>query len=356
MAAEKTMTILVVDDDETNRDLLVLILKANDYNIVTAEDGRKALTILKSQKIDLVLLDLMMPVIDGYQVLRLMSADIKLQKIPVIIITAVGKMESVKHCINLGAKDYLLKPYNQDVVRNRIAAILAFEKLYRTEQTLKEIIEEEKRLSIDLMEFAVPASLKLAKECDYNKLVEKIVLQAMSYCQAEAGILYTRTRNNTLKFEVVRNKPLNIALGGSTEKPCPYQPVLIMSDTTSNEPNNQFAITRAVHQKKQINLDMEEENSDDSLFTTRLFNEAETFRAITFLITPIINPSGYVIGILELINALDPINGLAIRFNRCQEAVINTFCQVCSVMIETNHLHQQVNTLSMKYLNQISEK
>jgi adenylate cyclase len=122
--------LLVVDDIEDNRYALTARLAREGYsNVVTAADGEQALELLSSKPFDLVLLDIMMPKVNGYQVLERMKADDKLRHIPVIMISAVDELDSVLHCIRLGAEDYLPKPFNPTLLRARVGACLERKRL-----------------------------------------------------------------------------------------------------------------------------------------------------------------------------------------------------------------------------------
>jgi adenylate cyclase len=119
--------ILVVDDDAANRDLLARRLAREGYEVRTATDGEAALAALApgaSAAVDLVLLDVMMPGLDGYEVLRRMKADPPLRDIPVLMISALDEVQSVVRCIELGAEDYLPKPFDPVLLRARIGACL----------------------------------------------------------------------------------------------------------------------------------------------------------------------------------------------------------------------------------------
>jgi adenylate cyclase len=122
---------LVVDDNEDNRYALTRRLAREGYgNVATAVDGRQALELLHSKPFDLVLLDIMMPNVNGYEVLAQMKQDDKLRHIPVIMISAVDDMESVIRCIELGAEDYLPKPFNPTLLRARVGASLERKQLH----------------------------------------------------------------------------------------------------------------------------------------------------------------------------------------------------------------------------------
>lgn len=116
--------VLVVDDSATNRDILTRRLQRAGHQSVAVENGRQALEILQTQPFDLVLLDVMMPEMDGYKVLQHIKADPAAQDIPVIMISALDELDSVVRCITLGAADYLLKPFNPVLLNARIGACL----------------------------------------------------------------------------------------------------------------------------------------------------------------------------------------------------------------------------------------
>jgi two-component system cell cycle response regulator len=116
--------ILVVDDSRTNRNLLARRLEQYGHTVTNAEHGREALSLMGTQSFDLVLLDVLMPELDGYQVLASMKQDTALHDIPVIMISAVDEIDSVVRCIELGAEDYLPKPFDPVLLRARINACL----------------------------------------------------------------------------------------------------------------------------------------------------------------------------------------------------------------------------------------
>ncbi len=116
--------ILVVDDNEMNRDVLSRRLERQGYAVAMAENGRQAMDAVRAQAFDLVLLDIMMPEMDGYAVLRQLKADETLRPIPVIMISALDELDSVVRCIEMGAEDYLSKPFNPTLLKARIGACL----------------------------------------------------------------------------------------------------------------------------------------------------------------------------------------------------------------------------------------
>lgn len=121
--------VLVVDDIEANRDVLTRRLERQGYQVAIAENGRQALERLRAETFDLVLLDIMMPEMDGYEVLQHLKADEVLRHIPVIMISALSELDSVVRCIEMGAEDYLPKPFNPILLKARIGACLEKKRL-----------------------------------------------------------------------------------------------------------------------------------------------------------------------------------------------------------------------------------
>ena len=129
----KTRTVpghlLVVDDNKVNRLLLSRSLEQQGHSVETAENGRQALEMLRSKPFDLVLLDIQMPEIDGYEVLSQLTSDLHLRDIAVIMTSALDELDSVVKCIEMGAEDYLTKPVNPVLLRARIGASLEKKRL-----------------------------------------------------------------------------------------------------------------------------------------------------------------------------------------------------------------------------------
>ncbi|HET7790808.1 MAG TPA: protein kinase [Gemmatimonadales bacterium] len=128
-AGAATSRILVVDDGAENREVLKRRLERSGHAVETAENGRRALEILRSSGFDLVLLDVLMPELDGFAVLEAIKSDPALRDIPVIMISALDEMPSIVRCIERGAEDYLHKPFDPVLLRARINASLEKKKL-----------------------------------------------------------------------------------------------------------------------------------------------------------------------------------------------------------------------------------
>jgi adenylate cyclase len=149
--------LLVVDDDEANRFTLERRLRRDGYEDVTlAPNGREALRLLGGRRFDLVLLDIMMPEMNGYEVLERMKADMALRSIPVIVVSAVDQIESAIRCIELGAEDYLGKPFDPVLLRARVRASLERKRLLDQEAHYLDRVEAEKRRGDELLNAILP--------------------------------------------------------------------------------------------------------------------------------------------------------------------------------------------------------
>ena len=147
--------ILVVDDNDSNRALLERQLGRQGHQVTGAAHGREALDLLAGQAFDLVLLDVIMPVMDGFAALCEMKRSPEIRHIPVIMISALDEIESVVRCIEAGAEDYLSKPFNPTLLKARIGACLDKKALRDSEQEHLRMIEEtQQRLGTELAEAA----------------------------------------------------------------------------------------------------------------------------------------------------------------------------------------------------------
>lgn len=121
--------VLIVDDNEMNREVLSRRLERQGYTFGVAEDGVQALELMRAQRFDVVLLDIMMPRMNGYQVLEAMNGDPVLRELPVIVVSAVSELDSIVRCVELGAEDYLFKPFNPVLLKARLTACLEKKRL-----------------------------------------------------------------------------------------------------------------------------------------------------------------------------------------------------------------------------------
>src|SRR2546430_12618058 len=152
--------ILIVDDNEDNRYTLQLMLETDGHErIASAAGGNEAIALIEKEKFSLILLDLMMPDLNGDEVLKVIKSDPDKRDISVIMISADTDVDKVSQCIELGADDYLPKPFNPTILRARIAAALRRHSLRALESEYVGKIESEKRHSENLLRNILPAEI-----------------------------------------------------------------------------------------------------------------------------------------------------------------------------------------------------
>ena len=152
-------SLLIVDDNELNRDLLLRRLEREGHEVVVASTGREALEILGNKTIDVVLLDIMMPEMNGYQLLQHLKSKDSLRHIPVIMLSALGEINHVIRCIEMGAEDYLPKPFNPVLLKARIQACLEKKRSRDREQAYLEQLRLERGKSERLLLNILPVSI-----------------------------------------------------------------------------------------------------------------------------------------------------------------------------------------------------
>ena len=172
--------LLVVDDNKVNRILLSRGLEKQGHKIDTAENGKQALEKLRADSFDLVLLDIEMPEMNGYQVLETCLQDPELRDIPIIMTSSLDEIDSVVKCVELGAEDYLNKPVNPILLRARVNASLEKKrlrdeqrKLFRTFAT-KEVADELLRSGFSLGGEYVNASVMFADIRSFTSIGEQL--------------------------------------------------------------------------------------------------------------------------------------------------------------------------------------
>lgn len=189
----KSATVLVVDDDPLNRMMLSMSLEAEGHLVREAADGREALDALAEHRIDVVLTDIEMPSMDGYELLRRRATDARLRTIPFIVISGVDEMESVITCITLGAEDYLPKPFDPVLLHARLDACL-----------------DRKRMTDELVEWNLRLGERVAEkvlEVERLNSLRRFVAPQIAEAIATGGdaILASHRREITVLFCDLRN-------------------------------------------------------------------------------------------------------------------------------------------------------
>lgn len=224
----KPARILIVDDSKVNRMLLARELEKQGHQFGLAENGKEALEKLSADDYDLILLDVEMPELDGYQTLENIKQDENLRHLPVIMVTAIDDMASTIRCIEMGAEDYLPKPFDPVLLRARVGASLEKKRLRDQEQAYLKALEREMEIGHNIQLSFLPselpqiegwevaASLKAAREVagDFYDIFETdgcICLVIGDVCDKGVGAaLFMTLFRSLLRFTVTARNMLGI--------------------------------------------------------------------------------------------------------------------------------------------------
>jgi adenylate cyclase len=214
--------VLIVDDNEDNRFTLSMRLEACGYeNIVTAENGREALEKMRQGPVDLVLLDIMMPELDGYGVLEELRTDTALRDIPVVMISALEDINSVVRCIELGATDYLTKPFNPALLKARVDNCIEKARYKAQEAAHLARIESEKRRADELLTTVLPRSIARALKLNSRLAPQRYEDVAVLFCDVVGFTAYSEKHPPETVFaelEALVDRFEEIAHGHGLEK------------------------------------------------------------------------------------------------------------------------------------------
>ncbi len=197
--AQYTGRLLVVDDDAINREMIARRLQRSGYTITMAENGRVALDLMKQRDFDLVLLDIIMPELDGFHTLEFIKADPKLRYLPVIMLTALDEVDSTVRCIEAGAEDYVPKPFNPVILHARINASLEKKRLRDQEQAYLAELQAERaksdRLLLNVLPKAIADRLKQGERTIVDSFREATVVFAdiVGFTSFSANMAPSRT-------------------------------------------------------------------------------------------------------------------------------------------------------------------
>jgi adenylate cyclase len=198
-AVQYSGDLLVVDDDAMNREMMARRLQRSGFNVTTAENGRVALEHLKRRSFDLVLLDIIMPELNGFHTLEFIKADPKIKHLPIIMLTALDDVESTVRCIEAGAEDYVPKPFNTVILHARINASLEKKRLRDQEQAYLAELQAERansdRLLLNVLPKAVADRLKQGERTIVDSFREATVVFAdlVGFTSFSANMAPSRT-------------------------------------------------------------------------------------------------------------------------------------------------------------------
>lgn len=332
MSKEFSGRVLIVDDNNLSRMMLSRAVREQGHQVETASDGKAALERLRTEGFDLVLLDVLMPEMDGYQVLESMMADAALRHVPVIMVSALEEMDSVIRCIEMGAQDYLPKPANPHLLQARISASLAKKHVHDLEVRYLQQIEREKKRADDLLNVVIPIGAALSGERDFGTLLDRILSEAMTFCSAAAGVLYLRTDDDHLRVVTARYQGLPNS--EAAVRTALAEPPLPLLHPETNEPDDRRLPARVAWTDRAINVPDSYNCPELDFSAIHRADRDTSYATVSILALPLRSGHGRVIGVVQLQNARDPATGAVTTFDAHLEQMVTSLSTLAAVALE----------------------
>jgi HD-GYP domain-containing protein (c-di-GMP phosphodiesterase class II) len=203
------------------------------------------------------------------------------------------------------------------------------------------------------LELVFKVGVALSAERNRDRLIEMILDEAKKLCNADGGTLYLRTENDEQRFAILRSDSLGMSLGGTTGKPIEL-PVIPMYDAETGKPNTKNVATYCAVHKRTINIPDAYHASGFDFSGTVSFDRRNNYRSKSFLTIPMVNHDGDVIGVLQLINARDPLTSAIVAFQEDDERIVSALASQAAVALENRQLLDQQKDLLESFIQAIA--
>jgi CheY-like chemotaxis protein len=340
--------VLVVDDNAANRDMLCRRLDRDGFDTICAEDGEQALAKARSSTPDVILLDIMMPVMDGNETLDRLKADADLRHIPVIMLTSLDETVSIVSCIERGAEDHLPKPFDPVLLRARLGACLEKKLLHDRERSYMTQIVAEKRRADGLLNVVIPLGVSLSATRDFNQMLASILDETCRFCGADGGILYLRDgASATLTPMLHRFDSLGVECAtppgeGSGLEATPLHPTGELL-----RPEAAAAVSGSA-----INLQDAHDCDDYDMSGVRSFDDRKSYDTRTVLAVPLRTPAEGIIGVLQLVNATHASENTIVTFSAAMQEMVVSLSLLAAVALANysreSRLREQIRALEIE--------
>ncbi len=225
---------------------------------------------------------------------------------------------------------------------------------HEAEKSISRELDKEHKRTHELLHVVIPIGVALSTEQDFNRLLEKIILEARSFCNADGGTLYLRTPDDCLRFVVMSNASLNIALGGSNGQDIPFPP-LPLYDATTGEPNNRNVACYVALNGTSTSIADVYQAKGFNFSGAMEFDRQAGYRTRSCLAIPLKNSFGKVLGVLQLINAQDPETGHVIPFDSYLQQMMESFSLLAAAALEAYSREQDLKKQIEKLRIEIDE-
>ncbi len=339
---EERATVLVVDDNAANRDLLSRLLHRDGFRVVTAGDGQEGIRRMREVDVDVVLLDILMPVMDGYETLERLKLDEELRHVPVIMLTSLDEPQSITRCIQAGAEDHLPKPFDPVLLRARLGNSLSKKRARDLERSYLAQIVAEKRRADDLLHGVIPIGVALTGERDEAKLLERILREARRFCGADGGVLYLRDERRLV--------PVQIQVD-SLEVDSSRAEAGLEAESLDVE-GARTPVAEAALTGRSVAVDMTDDTASRyDLDRIRRFDEQRHYTTRSLVCLPL-GKKPDLVGVLQLWNASRPTDGRIIPFDPSIIEVLESLSLLAAAALEAyrreTELRREIRRLEIR--------
>ena len=318
--------VLVVDRDDADRRVFEHELDDPNFAFSFTDDRDRAAVRLASGEIGIMVIDLSDIAIDGRGLLSEIRADAANDDVPIIVLLDRSEVDRAGGYMDAGADFFALKPLEPDLARARLVAA-----------TRRRQLQAEIRRQLQHFKILNEVGIALSAERNIDRLLERILLHAKDITNADGGTIYMATEDDRLRFAIMRTDSLDFALGGTTGNEIPFQP-LPMRIPDTGEPNHRNIATHVALTGESVNLLDAYEAEGFDFSGTRAFDQKTGYRSKSFLTIPMKNNAEEVIGVLQLLNAIDPVSGEVVPFSSELQEVIESLASQAAVAIDNQQL------------------
>ena len=308
------------------------------YEVTIINSLSQGAQLMMAQSFDIVLVDIDLK---QREMTQFLNHALQHAAAPVIVAGHIKDIPLLTQCVQDGAQDYLLLPTNSTLLKARLRPHLQQKRLQQQAVTARHDFKEAEKLADDLRLVILPLGVALSAEKDWQRLVERFVVTAMDLCNADAGSLFMRTKEDELRYAVMRTDSLGLTYGGTTGQAVPFADLPLYDK--DGQPDLINVATFAAHEGSSSNIADIYDKSTFDFSGTHRFDARNKYRTISCLTIPLRVRN--VIGVLQLRNAIDPQTGQIVPFGAYQQLVAESLASQAAVALHNRRLRKRESSL-----------
>lgn len=356
---EQREKILIVDDERLNISLLMAQLN-QDYDIMVAMDGEQALVNVHSATPpDLILLDICLPGMDGFEVCRIIKSDPKTQEIPIIFVTAMLEEAQEQQGFAIGAVDYITKPCSVSIIQARVKTHLALRKaqaeLYLHATTLEDRVEQrtqELYCAKQQIGTLVELGLSLSSARSIDVLLDTALKEAIRLCHTDGGTLYLVNDKQHLEFFLTHNHSLGITSADKDRLQDIFSNIPMFD--LDGSPNRTHMVAYAATIGKELDIDDVYASKKYNFSGSKRFDRIANYKTRSLLCVPMKTMAGEVLGVIQLVNPMHSETGELVTFQEVDTAPVQVMAAQAAVALENHQLLDERKKLLDSFIKLIA--